>query len=84
LTQALRSRRVSSASKIWTASTHTGQTGAPHRSDRYPPVRSVRPTGQTGLALLLHRLQFFGIAFVDQPRNPVVFWWTTGNPANSV
>jgi hypothetical protein len=24
-----------------TASLHTGQTGAPHRSDRYPPVRPV-------------------------------------------
>jgi hypothetical protein len=26
---------------LWTASSHTSQTGAPHRSDRYPPVRSV-------------------------------------------
>jgi hypothetical protein len=26
---------------LWTASLHTGQTGAPHRSDRYPPVRTV-------------------------------------------
>jgi hypothetical protein len=34
----------------------------------------VRPTGQTGLELLQHRLQFFGLGFVDQPRNPVVFW----------
>jgi hypothetical protein len=34
----------------------------------------VRPTGQTGLALLQHRLRFFGLGFVDQPRNPVVFW----------
>jgi hypothetical protein len=46
-------------------------TRAPHRSDRYPPVR---PTGQTSLALLQHRLRFFGLGFVDQPRNPVVFW----------
>jgi hypothetical protein len=46
-----------------------------HRSDRSdPPVRPVRPTGQTGLELLLHRLRFFGLGFVDQPRNPVVFW----------
>jgi hypothetical protein len=37
------------------------------------PVRPV-PTGQTGLALLQHRLRFFGLGFVDQPRNPVVFW----------
>jgi hypothetical protein len=34
----------------------------------------VRPTSQTGLALLQHRLRFFGLGFVDQPRNPVVFW----------
>jgi hypothetical protein len=34
----------------------------------------VRPTGHTGLALLQHRLWFFGLGFVDQPRNPVVFW----------
>jgi hypothetical protein len=52
----------------------TGQTGAPHWSDRYPPVRPVRPTGQTDLALLQHRLRFFGLGFVDQPRNTVVFW----------
>jgi hypothetical protein len=41
---------------------------------RRTPVRSVRPTGQTGLALLQHRLRFFGLGFVDQPRNLVVFW----------
>jgi hypothetical protein len=41
-------------------------------------------TGQTGLALLQLHLQFFGLGFVDQPRNPVVFCSTTGNPANSV
>jgi hypothetical protein len=34
----------------------------------------VRPTGQTGLELLHLRLLFFGLGFVDQPRNPVVFW----------
>jgi hypothetical protein len=44
-----------------------------HRSDRYPPVRPVRPTGQTGLALLQHGLRFFGLGFVDQPSNLVVF-----------
>jgi hypothetical protein len=48
----------------------TGQTGT-HQSDWYPPVR---PTGQTGLELLQHRLRFFGLGFVDQLRNPVVFW----------
>jgi hypothetical protein len=41
---------------------------------RRTPVRLVLLTGQTGLELLLHRLQFFGLGFVDQPRNPVVFW----------
>jgi hypothetical protein len=43
---------------------------------RRAPVRLV-PTGQTcqtGLELLLHRLRFFCLGFVDQPRNPVVFW----------
>jgi hypothetical protein len=41
---------------------------------RRTPVRPMLPTGQTGLALLQHRLQFFGLGFVDQPRNPLVFW----------
>jgi hypothetical protein len=41
---------------------------------RRPPVRPVLLTGQTGLALLQHCLRFFGLGFVDQPRNPVVFW----------
>jgi hypothetical protein len=50
---------------------------------RRTPVRPV-PTGQTVLALLQHRLGLFGLGFVDQPRKPVVFWSTTGNPANSV
>jgi hypothetical protein len=77
LTQAMRSRCVSSASKI-------PDCVVAHRSDRYPPVRPVRPTGQTGLELLQHCLRFFGLGFVDQPRNPVVFWRTTGNPANLV
>jgi hypothetical protein len=40
---------------------------------RRTPVRPV-PTGQTGLALLPHHLRFFGLGFVDQPRNPMVFW----------
>jgi hypothetical protein len=31
-------------------------------------------TGQTGLALLQLRPRFFGPGFVDQPRNPMVFW----------
>jgi hypothetical protein len=41
---------------------------------RRTPVRLVRPTGQTGLELLQHRLWFFGLGYVDQLRNPVVFW----------
>jgi hypothetical protein len=44
--------------------------GLRHRT----PVRLVRPTGQIGLELLQLRLRFFGLGFVDQPRNPVVFW----------
>jgi hypothetical protein len=31
-------------------------------------------TGQTGLELLQQRLRFFSLGFVDQPRNPMVFW----------
>jgi hypothetical protein len=34
----------------------------------------VRPTSQTGLELQQHRLRLFGLGFVDQPRNPVIFW----------
>jgi hypothetical protein len=41
---------------------------------RRTPVRPVLLTGQTGLALQQHRLRFFGLGFVDQPRNPMVFW----------
>jgi hypothetical protein len=41
---------------------------------RRTPVRPVLLTGQTGLALLQHRLRFSGLGFVDQPRNLVVFW----------
>jgi hypothetical protein len=41
---------------------------------RHTPVRPVLPTGQTGLALLQLHLRFFGLGFMDQPRNPVVFW----------
>jgi hypothetical protein len=40
---------------------------------RRTPVRPV-PTGQTGLELLHLRLWFFGLGFVDQLRNLVVFW----------
>jgi hypothetical protein len=41
---------------------------------RRTPVRPVLLTGQTGRMLLHLRLRFFGLGFVDQPRNPVVFW----------
>jgi hypothetical protein len=41
---------------------------------RRMPVRPVLLTGQAGLMLLHLRLRFFGLGFVDQPRNPVVFW----------
>jgi hypothetical protein len=37
-------------------------------------VRPVLLTGQTGLALLQHRLRFLGLGFVVQPMNPVFFW----------
>jgi hypothetical protein len=46
-----------------------------HRSDRCStPVRLVRPTSKTVLELLHLHLRFFSLGFVDQPRNPVVFW----------
>jgi hypothetical protein len=35
------SRIAPQARRFRTASSHTGQIGSPHRSDRYPPVRSV-------------------------------------------
>jgi hypothetical protein len=39
---------------------------------RCTPVRPL-PTGETSLALLWHHLRFFGLGFVDQRRNLVVF-----------
>jgi hypothetical protein len=66
-TQALRSRRMSSTSKILDCV-------VADRSDRCSSP--VRPTGQTGLALLQHRLLFFGLGFVDQPRTQ----WFFGEP----
>jgi hypothetical protein len=69
-TQDLRSRRVCSAKK-------SPDYVVAHRSDRcFSPVRPVRPTGQTGPMLLHLRLRFFGLGFVDQPRNP----WFSGEP----
>jgi hypothetical protein len=40
---------------------------------RRTPVGPVHLTGQTSLELLHLRLRLFGLGFVDQPRNPVVF-----------
>jgi hypothetical protein len=65
----MQSRCVSSASKI-------PDYVVTHRSDRCSSrVRSV-PTGQTGLELLQHRLRFFSLGLVDQPRNQ----WFSGEP----
>jgi hypothetical protein len=44
--------------------------GLRHRT----PVKPVLLTGQTGLKLLQFRLRFFGLGFMDQTRNPMVFW----------
>jgi hypothetical protein len=44
--------------------------GLRHRTS----VRPVLLTGQTDPMLLHLRLRFFGLGFVDQPRNAVVFW----------
>jgi hypothetical protein len=44
------------------------------RLRRRTSVSPVLLTGQTDLELLQHRLRFFGLGFVDEPRNPVVFW----------
>jgi hypothetical protein len=44
--------------------------GLRHRT----PVTPVLLTSQTGPMLLHLRLRFFDHGFVDQPRNPVVFW----------
>jgi hypothetical protein len=49
-------------------------------SRRRTPVRPVLPTGQTVLVLLHLGLRSWALGFVDQPRNPMVWWWTTENP----
>jgi hypothetical protein len=68
-TQALRSRCVSSASKI-------PDCVVTHQSDRCSsPVRPV-PTGQTGLELLQHRLRFSGLGlWINQGTQ-----WFSGEP----
>jgi hypothetical protein len=68
-TQALRSRRVSSTSKIPDCVVAQRSDRAPHRSDRYPPVR---PTGQTGLEQQQHRLRVSGLGYGTQ--------WFSGEP----
>jgi hypothetical protein len=45
-----------------------------HRRTPVRPVLLTGQTGQTGLMLLHLRLRFFGLGFVDHPRNLVVFW----------
>jgi hypothetical protein len=88
-TQALRSRRVSSTSKHLGASDQGGQTAPWAVRPAWaiwpalggltaPPGRLNRP----GVAAPPRRV--FGLGFVAQPSNPVIFWWTTANLANSV
>jgi hypothetical protein len=78
-TQALRSRRVSSASKHLGASDQGGQIAPlgrldrPWRSDR--PGRSDRPSWAVEPAwVAAPPRRVFGLGFVAQPSNPVVFW----------
>jgi hypothetical protein len=88
-TQALRSRRVSSTSKHLGASDQGGQTAPsgrldrPGQSDR--PRRSDRPSWavEPGWVATPPR-RVYDLGFVAQPSNPMVFWCTTANPANSV
>jgi hypothetical protein len=54
-----------------------GQSDQPRRFDR--PSWAVEPAW---VATPPRRV--FGLSFVAQPSNPVVFWLTTANPANSV
>jgi hypothetical protein len=86
-TQALRSRRVYSASKHLGASDHGGQTPPPGRLDRPGQSdrrkRSDRPSWAVEPAwAATPSRRVFGLGFVAQPSNPVVFWLTTANPAN--
>jgi hypothetical protein len=77
-TQALRSRRVSSASKLLGASDQGGQT-APWA------VRPARRLDHPSWAVRLVWVaapprRVFGLGFVAQLSNPVVFWRTTATP----
>jgi hypothetical protein len=63
--------RLEASDTLWP---QTGQTGSPNRSGRFSkPVR---------LDLARQPRPVFGLGFVAQPGNPIVFWWTTANPAN--
>jgi hypothetical protein len=78
-TEALRSRRVSSASKHLGASDQGGQTATPGRLDRPGqsdrPRRSDRPSWAVEPAwVATPPRRVFGLGFVAQLSNPVVFW----------
>jgi hypothetical protein len=72
-TQALQSRRVSSASKLLGASDQGGLIAPPGRLDR--PRRSDRPSRAVELAwVAAPPRQVFGFGFVAHPSNLVVLW----------
>jgi hypothetical protein len=78
-TQALRSRRVSSASKHLGTSDQGGQTTPPGRLDRLGqsdrPRRSDHPSWAVEPAwVATPPRRVFDLGFVAQPSNPVVFW----------
>jgi hypothetical protein len=70
--QALRSRRVSSATKHLGAGGLGGQTGSGDLTD---PRRSDHPSWAVEPAwVAAPPRRVFGLSFVAQPSNPVVFW----------
>jgi hypothetical protein len=85
-TQALRFRRVPSASKLLGGSDQGGQTAPPGRLDQ--PIGLTAPPGRLDRPKRLDRPSWaveptwvvasprrvFGLGFVAQPSNPVVFW----------
>jgi hypothetical protein len=78
--QALRSRRVSSASKLLGAGGQGGQTAPPlcgltGPGDLTGPRQSDLPTWAVEPAwVAAPPRRVFGLGFVVQPSNPVVFW----------
>jgi hypothetical protein len=71
--QALRPRRVSSASKLLGGSDPGGQTAPPGWLDR--PRRFDHPSWAVEPAwVAAPPRRVFGLGFVAQPSNPVVFW----------